>query len=412
MTAAVLAVAMVLSACAADRRVQPDVPPQVDGTLPEQTQQDLSAAVDFAMAATGSPGALVGVWAPWSGQWVDGVGVADLATGEPATSTMGFRAAALTRAMTCDVLYGLVADGTVALSDPVTDYVPTVVGLDDVTLEQLCDGTSGLGAYRPSVESMWVQNPGRVWDPRELIAFGLGRRDKGTPGTTWIDSDAGYQLLGLALESASGKSAAQLYAQYVVRPLGLTDTTLPDPSPAAPGTDPLHGYVAMPGPDGARACTAPTEVTELSSSVGFTDSGVVSTLEDAKVYAQSLATGALLPDGIDRFADAKPAGADAPTWFTTAGGAFLAGSLVGQYGSLPGYLTAAFADPRTGLTVVVVLNDSAAPAAVAGYLAWQLAAIASKAPAAAGRDAVDAGLPWTAQQYHDAIAAAAVCPVG
>ena len=47
---------------------------------------------------------------------------------------------------------------------------------------------------------------------------------------------------------------------------------------------------------------------------------------------------------------------------------------------------------------------------MAAYLAWELAAIASKAPAADGDTAPDAGLPWTAQQYHDTIAASRDLP--
>ena len=76
---------------------------------------------------------------------------------------------------------------------------------------------------------------------------------------------------------------------------------------------------------------------------------------------------------------------------------------------MPGYATAAFADPPSGLTVAVVLNNSAVGGGFAEYLAWELAAIASKAPASGGATAPEAGLPWTAQQYHDAIAAAAIC---
>jgi D-alanyl-D-alanine carboxypeptidase len=409
--AGALAVATLVAGCAADGRVTPDVPQQVEGALPDATQQQLQASVEFAMRATGSSGALVGVWAPWSGEWVAGLGVADLATGAPATPDMTFRAATLTRAMTCDVLYALVERGTVALSDPVSRYVGSVVGLDDVTLGQLCDSTSGIGSYRPSVESMWIANPGRVWLPRELVAFGLGRRTESAPGSAWVDSDAGYQLLGLALESASGMSAARLYEQYVTDPLGLSATSLPAPAAAAPGGDPLHGYLALVGPDGARACAAPTDVTVGSSSIGFTDSGVVTDLADAHVYAQALAAGTLMPDGVDRFANAVRPNAESPTWFTTGGGAFRAGGLVGQYGSTPGYLTASFADGTTGLTVVVVLNDSAADAGAAAFLAWELAAIASKAAPAAGREAADSGLPWTAQQFHDAIANTAICPV-
>jgi D-alanyl-D-alanine carboxypeptidase len=409
--AGVVAMGMLVAGCSAEGSVHPDVPPQVQGALADDVQQQLQSATQFAMQASGSSAALVGVWAPWSGEWVAGLGVADPATGEAADPAMSFRATTLTRAMTCDVLYALVADGTVALGDPVSKYVPSVAGLDAVTLGELCDGTSGIGSSRDSLGSMWVQNPARVWDPRELISYGLGRMASSAPGSAWVDSDAGYQLLGLALESASGKDAADLYATYVTRPLGLSATELPDPAPADPGGDPLHGYESVRGADGAVACAAPTDVTDLSSSVGFTDSGVVTTLDDAKTYTQALAAGSLLPSGVDRFASAVGPAADSPSWLSVGGGAYRAGSLVGEFGSTPGYLTAAFADPTTGLTVVVVLNNSAASGQLAGYLAWQLAAIASKAAAAPGRDAVDAGLPWTAQQYHDAIAQSAVCPL-
>jgi len=405
-----LALALLVSGCSAEGRVEPDVPAQIEGALPADTQQQLQSAVEFAMAATGSPGALVGVWAPWSGQWVAGVGTSDPATGAPADPGMTFRATTLSRAMTCDVLYALASRGTVALTDPVSTYVASAVNLGDVTLGQLCDGTSGIGSYRASVQGMWAANPGRVWEPRELVSFGLGHRT-GVPGQAWVDSDAGYQLLGLALESASGSTMADLYERYVTDRLGMASTFLPDPPAAEPGGDPLRGFVSLPGPDGALACATPVDVTRASSSIGFTDSGVVSSLDDAREYTQALATGALMPDGMDRFAKQWPVAPDAPTWFTAGGGAYHAGSLVGEFGSVPGYLTASFADAATGLTVVVVLNNSAASERLAAYLAWELAAIASKAAPAAGREAVDAGLPWTPQQYHDAIAQSAVCPL-
>ena len=76
---------------------------------------------------------------------------------------------------------------------------------------------------------------------------------------------------------------------------------------------------------------------------------------------------------------------------------------------MPGYITAAFSDPGTGLTVAVVLNNSAGGAGFGAYLAYELAAIASKAPAAAGETAPEAGLPWTAEQYHEEIVKRAVC---
>jgi D-alanyl-D-alanine carboxypeptidase len=156
-------------------------------------------------------------------------------------------------------------------------------------------------------------------------------------------------------------------------------------------------------------CTAPLDITTLSASTGFTDSGVVTDIDDLGRYAQALAAGSLLPEGTDRLADARPPRDGAPSWFTTGGGVYRAGSLVGQYGAVPGYLTAAFADPASGLTVAVVLNNSAAGGGVAAALGWELAAIASKAPAAAGQTAPAAGLPWTAEQFGAEVASAAIC---
>jgi D-alanyl-D-alanine carboxypeptidase len=56
----------------------------------------------------------------------------------------------------------------------------------------------------------------------------------------------------------------------------------------------------------------------------------------------------------------------------------------------------------------VSLNDSTTDGTIASYLAWELAAIASKAPAAEGQTAPDFGLPFTAEQYHQSIAEAAI----
>jgi D-alanyl-D-alanine carboxypeptidase len=71
----------------------------------------------------------------------------------------------------------------------------------------------------------------------------------------------------------------------------------------------------------------------------------------------------------------------------------------------------AFADRETGLTVVAVLNNSRASAEAIRVLGWQLAAIASKAPAASGETAPPSGLPWTAEQLDGDLASVAICPL-
>lgn len=398
-----------LTGCSAPDPISIDLPAQVDGALPDDTVAQLSASVTSAMAAAGASGAIVGVWAPWSGSWVEGVGTEKPGGGDEVTADMTFRAGPVTRAMTCDLLFQAAADKKLSLDDPVTEWVGGFPDLTDVTLRQLCDGTSGIGSYAPQLRSEFLTNPARQWDPRELAGYGLGQQ-RATPGTAYADSDAAYLLLGAAIERATGENLSDLVEQRIAEPLGLDATSLPGRAPSPPGSGAvLDGHWSTQDAAGAWNCAEPTEFTDVSASMGGADSGAVTDIDDLGRYAQALATRALTPQATDRFSTPLPV-ANQPTWFTAEGGAYQAGSLIGQYGSFPGYTTAAFADPTTGLTVAVVLNNSGANPQMGAWLAWELAAIASKATAASGQTAPQAGLPWSAQQFHDTILQNAICP--
>ena len=402
-----------VSACSGSGAAKPraESPMLIDTPMPEEATVPLEDAVQHAVAATGSSGAIVGVWAPWSGSWVKAFGEASPG-GEPVSTDMRFRAGKITRAMICDVLYQVAAEGTVNLDDSVTQWVSGVADMSKVTLVQLCNSTSGIGSYSNTLMPLWLQNPDRVWAPKELVSFGLGDVSEVPPGQVFRDSDSGYVLLGLALERATNRSAAELLDQYVFARLGMNETALPEPPPAPPATDApvLNGYYTDNDAEGNPLCSEPTDVTRVSSSIGYTDSGVVSTITDLGRYARALAAGALVPPDASRFDPLKAVSANGPSWFRYGGGAYSAGQLVGQYGVAPGYLSAAYADPTSGLTVAVVLNDARTGAGMPTYLAWELAALASKIPVTVdGREPV-AGLPWTPEQYRDAIEGHHLCP--
>ncbi|MFJ4254315.1 serine hydrolase domain-containing protein [Microbacterium sp. NPDC090003] len=406
--ASAVVLGLVLTGCTSEDSFTYEPPAQVDGALPDDMTAQMQEAVDNAIRASGSSAAIVGVWAPWSGQWVTGVGSQEPGGETPVDVDMSFRIADVTRLMTCDVLYALADEGTVDLDGAVPDYVSGVPDLEGVTLVDLCNGTSGLGSSEQKITAEWLNTPGRVWAPLELAGFGLAQPR--TPvATTYRDSDAGYLLLGLALERASGMSAAQLIAEYVTEPLGLANTSLPSSTPAPPSTgDVLQGHYLNPV-EGGFACSAPVDITTLSSSSGYTDSGAVSTISDLGRYAQAEARQVLrTEEEPDRFAAPLPAFDGAESWYQATGGAFLVGSMVGQHGWTPGYATAAYSDPTSGFTVAVVLNNSTAGAGIAQSLAWELAAIGSKAPAADGQTAPEFGLPFTAEQYREAVNAAAL----
>lgn len=406
--AGAVVLALALTGCSAEESFSYVPPAQADQPLSEDTVAQLQGAVENAMTKTGATGAIVGVWVPWSGTWVAGLGTQSLEDQTPITPDMSFRIADATRLMTCEVLYALADEGTVELDAAVPDYVSGVAEMKDITLLDLCNGTSGAGSSEPTVAGMWANTPEREWAPLELASFGLGQAPV-APHTTYRDSDSGYLLLGLALERASGMSASELIEEYVADPLGLTSTSLPGPAAATPGENALAGnrFNAI---EGGFDCTAPIDITTISSSTGFTDSGAVSTIEELGRFTQATASQALR-DGAepDRFASPLPSSEGAPSWYQATGGAYLVGPLIGQHGWTPGYTTASYADPATGFTVSVVLNNSSAGSGVAAYLAWELAAIASKAPAASDQTPPEFGLPFTAEQYHEVISNLAVC---
>jgi len=406
--AGAVALVLALTGCSAEESFSYSPPDQIDQPLSDDTAAQLQGAVENAMAKTGATGAIVGVWVPWSGTWVTGLGTQSVEDQTAVTAEMSFRAADVTRLMTCEVLYALADEGTVELDASVPEYVSGVAHMADITLLDLCNGTSGAGSSEGTVSSMWVNTPERVWAPLELASFGLGQ-DPVEPHTTYRDSDAGYLLLGLALERASGLTASELISRYITRPLDLAGTSLPGPVAAAPGDNAMSGNRLNPV-EGGYDCTAPVDTTKISSSTGFTDSGVVSTIDDLGRFVQAAARQGLRQgDEPDQFAAPLPTSANAPSWYQATGGAYLVGPLIGQHGWTPGYATAAYSDPTTGFTVAVVLNNSTAGSAPAAYLAWELAAIGSKAPAAEGQTAPEFGLPFTAEQYHEAISALAIC---
>lgn len=411
MVVALAAASLTLSGCTSDRVEKLDTPALAEGNLPAELVASMESVVNTAIAGAGASGAIVGVWVPWSGSWVAGVGTTELGGSKPMDPEMTFRIGEITRSMTCDVLYGMVADGIVKLTTPVADLVSGVPNLADITLGQLCDSTSGLGALPQATRDRMLSSLEREWGARELASFGLGKGTVAAPGERYVESDTGYLLLGLALERASGLTPQKYLAKYVTTPLGLDNTTLPGDAAAAPGKNSPHGYLTQNTPEG-WACASPTDVTEISATTGWTNAGVVADITDVGLYARALAEQTLdRGNKTDRYDSPLPMSDGFPSWFTGTGGVQFAGSLMGYGGSTIGYATAAWSDPETGVTIAVMVNNSTNGAGLVRSLAFQLAALAATAPAAAGQAVPEFGVPWTIEAEDATIRNGAICPI-
>ncbi|MFK4729622.1 serine hydrolase domain-containing protein [Agromyces mediolanus] len=405
-------VSLVLTACTGGGPDPARSFDELDRALPDSTVEQLQGVLEEAVRQSGSSGGLAGVWAPWSGTWEGVTGTTGFEDHAPkVTPQTKFRLTTGTTEITCTVLLRLADAGVVGLDDHVSSYVDDTPGIDGITLRQLCQQTSGLGDFYPTLRGHFAANPQRVWSETELISGGLAAGRQSAPGEGWAPSQAGVMLLAQALRNATGRDWNSLADDYVFGPLGMDDTALPAPS-EVDHHGVLGGYVAKPGADGAPDCTARFDDSKQSSSMGGAAAGAITTLADAQALSEAFATGALLGEQTSREQwTLVPMSGDAPAWQGYGVGGAQYGPMRGTAGEGAGALTAAFTDPKSGLTVVVALNDSTAGADFVRETAFALASIASKATAAPEHERPMVELPWSLDQSVAKMAELAKCPI-
>lgn len=382
---------------------------QVDAELPPETAEALQGVLEEAISLSGASGGIAGVWAPWAGQWTAASGTVSFDEGAaPVKVTTPFRMGTLTSEVTCEIVLQLADEGRLELDDPVADDVDWIPSLGDVTYEELCRHSSGIADYYPSLRSAFVSNPQRIWSDNELVAAGMGLPRTSSPGGAVKESRTGVLLAAMGVQRRTGKDWTQLAQQYVFEPLGLEDTGIPTSDTA--GGSLLGAYTAAIKADGKPDCETRLDESVQSSSMGAEAAGATTTLADLQRFSEAFATGSLLSKSTRADQWSLEPVASAPSWYQAGVGGMSYGPMRGDVSETPGMLTAALTDAASGLTVVLVLNNSSSSDALVREGAFALASIGSKADAAAGEEAPLIELPWSLEQAKTKMAESAACP--
>jgi CubicO group peptidase (beta-lactamase class C family) len=114
----------------------------------------------------------------------------------------------------------LVADGKLAVDDPISRFVPGWLdGLRGrVTVRHLLTMTSGLSKARTPAES--------VGFAADKSGFVINLKPTSEPGSQWEYSNEGVQLLSPILEQAAGVPLQDYARDRLFRPLGMDETRL------------------------------------------------------------------------------------------------------------------------------------------------------------------------------------------
>lgn len=320
-----------------------------DRSLPDTVQAQLQAALDETMAEYDVPGAVAGVWLPDTGSWTTAAGLADIEAGEPTTTDMSWPLRSVTKSFTVTLLLQLVDDGELTLDDPISDYVDGVTDGDRITLRELAGMSSGVADYtNDDFLSVFSEDPARLFTLHELNGFMLGKPAQFAPGTSHVYTNANTNLLGAVIEQATGQPFDEVLSERILAPLGLDDTQyMVD---AADWTQPhASGY----GP-----ADEPREPMDQNFSIFGPAGGMVSTLDDARVWAEALAAGALLDPATQKERQ-QGAPLDAgPPYDSYALGIGETNGWWGHNGEGLGFTAAVFHHPQTGASIVVFMNES------------------------------------------------------
>ena len=298
-------------------------------------------------------------------------GEADLQDGQRLTFADHFPIGSVTKTFTATVILRLVQQGRLALSDPISDWLPWVQNAREITVRMLLNMTSGIYDEYQSDSQLIEEISGRphlVFTPRQIVHMAVAHGPSGPPGTTGYSS-TNYIILGIIAQDITHQTMGSLITTQILQPLHMDQTSysssnvLPSPS--------TLDYLIGSG--------SPKRIPLYNLSNLGAAGAMVSTMSDMAVWAEALGSGKFLSPtmaaerlrlswflGNVRPLPAQTASPSLPVRYGL--GLYSLGPLIGHNGGVKGYVDEVFYSPSHHATIVVFVNgndpseDSGGPA--------------------------------------------------
>ncbi|MDH7513290.1 MAG: serine hydrolase [Clostridiales bacterium] len=214
--------------------------------------------------------------------WARGFGYADLENKVPAKAESSYRLASVTKTVTAIAVLQLAEEEKINLDADIQTYVPYFPRKKwPVTVRQLLGHIGGISHYRDYAKEGYIKVPKNT---REALAIFQGFDLVAEPGTRYNYSSYGFNLLGAAVEGASGIPYGEYIAKRIFEPLGMASSRLDNPFDLIP--DRVRGYQFIKGE------LKNSEFVDISSR--FASGGLRSTVVDLLKYARGIINGELV----------------------------------------------------------------------------------------------------------------------
>jgi CubicO group peptidase (beta-lactamase class C family) len=159
---------------------------------------------------------------------LNGYGVASLEHDVPVTPGTVFDLASVTKQFTATAIMRLADEGQLKPDDPIIKYLPSSPRKwRGITIRHLLTHTAGMSSHFDDGYFAALSEKTDVTAAENLRAIAKDPISF-RPGERFQYSDAGYFLLGMIIEKASGQSYRDFMAGQFFRPLSMTSTSILD----------------------------------------------------------------------------------------------------------------------------------------------------------------------------------------
>ncbi len=203
---------------------------------------EIDRLVHAFMAERRVPGAAWGIVIDGELAHLGVAGHRDLASKSPVTRDSVFRIASMTKSFTAMAIMKLRDEGKLSLGDLAETHVPELRALryptsdsPKITVRDLLSHAAGFPEDNP-----WGDQQLAASEAEFTRMLEQGIPFSNAPGTAYEYANYGFAILGRIVTNVSGTPYASYIDEQILRPLGMTSTTL-EPS-AVPADRLAHGY--------------------------------------------------------------------------------------------------------------------------------------------------------------------------
>lgn len=258
-------------------------------TKAQNFERSVDSLISTVFKDKNGPGAVFMVAKDGKAIYQKAFGKANLELGVDMNTKNVFQLGSMTKQFTAIAILMLAEQGKLAVTDPITKYLPDYPAGDKITLHELLTHTSGIKDFTKMKSIQQIAQ--KDLSPKELIAFFKNEPMDFLPGEKFDYNNSGYVILGHIIELVSGETYENYIQKYIFEKIGMENSRYA--SDLAVINNRAYGY--------NKKETGYINKAKISFTIPFSSGSLMSTLGDMLKWQNALNLNLLLkPETINK----------------------------------------------------------------------------------------------------------------